>query len=163
MKKALMFFVLGGVLGVGAGAGAMLIAFPFIFPPPAVNEKVAVGVGFIGESYFREGADGQDAGHWGRGGVKFYRADDGTVLAELQEDFVVGAGPNFWLYLNSRGEINNEDDFLSDTARLRLQKIKSFTGSQVYKLAAAQYAAAGSLTIWCESFNQYIASANLPQ
>lgn len=164
MKKTLIFFVLGGMLGLIGGAGGMLIAFPFIFPPAAVNETVSASVaaGLIGRSHFREGVGGQDGGHWGRGGIKVYHDEDGAVLVEFQENFEVGAGPNFWLYLNSRGDIDNEDDFLADSARLRLQKIKSFTGSQVYKLDAAQYAAAASLTIWCESFNQYIASANLP-
>lgn len=162
MKKALIFFVFGGALGAIAGAGGMLIAFPFLFPPPPANETVKAGLEPIGETHFREESAGQDAGHWGRGGVRFYRDEDGAVFAELQADFEVGPGPNFWLYLNGRAGVENEEDFLSDEARIKTHKIKSFRGSQVYKLHAQEFANARALTIWCESFNQYIASADLP-
>ncbi len=158
-----MFFVLGGVLGAVAGGGGMLIAFPFIFPPPQVNETAATGLPPLGETRFRDDSDGQDAGHWGRGAVKFYRDADGAVLAELQADFEVGPGPNFWLYLNGRAGVENEEDFLADAERIKVHKIKSFSGSQVYKLDAGEFAAARALTIWCESFHQYIASADLPE
>ena len=164
MKKTLLFFVLGGILGVVAGAGGMLVAFPFLFPPPPVNETVAERAGdvlLLGEAVFRQDSRGQDAGHWGRGGIKFYR-QDGAILVELQGDFETGPGPNFWLYLNTRGGIEDEEDFLSDQERQRLYKLKSFTGSQVYVLEEAAFVAAGALTIWCDSFNQYIASADLP-
>ncbi len=150
-------------MGVIAGAGGMLVAFPFIFPPAQVNESVAEGAAApLGESRFREDSAGQDSGHWGRGGVKFYRAADGKILAELQKDFEVGPGPNFWLYLNSRAGVENENDFLEDEARVKLQKVKSFAGSQVYELDGEAFAKARALTIWCESFGQYIASADLP-
>ena len=162
MKKLLLFLG-GGVLGAFAGAGGMLIAFPFIFPPPQVNETAAAGLPPVGETRFREDSAGQDAGHWGRGGVKFYRAEDGSVLAELQADFEVGPGPNFWIYLNQSAGVEDEEDFLADAERIRTHKIKSFSGSQVYKLDAQEFANARALTIWCESFGQYIASADLPQ
>ena len=160
--KSFLFFVVGGILGAVAGAGGMLIAFPFIFPPPPANESVQGEAVFFGESRFREDSAGQDAGHWGRGAVKFYRAADGSVLAELQGDFEVGPGPNFWLYLNGEENIENEKDFLADAARIKTHKIKSFSGSQVYKLNGEEFKNARAITIWCESFNQYIASANIP-
>lgn len=163
MKKALLFFVLGGALGAVAGAGGMLIAFPFFFPPPQVNETARAGLELLGETRFREDSDGQDAGHWGRGGVRFYRDEDGSVLAELQEDFEVGPGPNFWLYLNGREGVEDEEDFFADEDRIKTHKLKSFGGSQVYKLDADDFEDARALTIWCESFNQYIASADLPE
>ena len=142
----------------------MLLAFPFIFPPPEVNERVSQDdVEFIGETSFREDSTGQDAGHWGRGGIKLYRSSEDKVLVEFQSDFEVGPGPNFWLYLNSESEVEDEEDFLSDDSRIKVEKIKSFGGSQVYALEGEMFADARSLTIWCESFNQYIASANIPE
>lgn len=161
--RSFVWFVLGGLLGVVAGSGGMLIAYPFVFPPQQVNETVEPGLAALGESRFREDTDGQDAGHWGRGTVRFYRDEDGSVLAELQGDFEVGPGPNFWLYLNSEAEVDDEEDFLEDEERIKTYKLKSFTGSQVYKFDAEQFEDARSLTIWCESFNQYIASADLPE
>ena len=163
MIKSLAWFVGGGILGVVAGAGGMLVVFPFIFPPPQVNETVAErNVELIGETAFREDSIGQDAGHWGRGGIKLYRASDGKVLVEFQSDFEVGPGPNFWLYLNAESGVETETDFLSDESRVKVEKIKSFGGSQVYSLDGEMFASARSLTIWCESFNQYIASADIP-
>ena len=143
----------------------MLIVYPFVFPPPQVNETVtqqAIAVALIGESKFREDSAGQDGGHWGRGSVKFYRDEEGSVLIELQENFEVGPGPNFWLYFNTNNNVENEDDFLEDEGRVKLHKVKSFKGSQVYKVSEDEFSTAGSLTIWCESFNQYIASTDLP-
>ena len=163
MIKNLLFFIGGGVLGVIAGAGAMLIAFPYIFPPPAVNETVdaMAADSLLLEGAFRQDAPGQDAAHWGKGGLKVYRGKDGGILLELQGDFEVGPGPNFWLYLNSKADIDDENDFYTDGDRVKIAKLKSFSGSQVYAVSAEQYAQAKSLTIWCESFGQYIASANL--
>ena len=165
MPRAMLAFLIGTVLGVVAGAGGMLLAFPFLFPPPAGTETVAAMAGrdvtpFV-KTRFREGVAGQDVAHWGRGGVRSYRGDDGNVLIELQPDFEVGPGPNFWLYLNTVGGINDEADFEADDGRRRIAKLKSFTGSQVYPVAGADFERARAVTIWCESFGQYIASADL--
>ena len=165
MKRTLIALVIGAVIGVVAGAGGMLVAFPFLFPPPAVNETVAAMAGrdvaVLHETRFREGTAGQDAAHWGRGGLRAYRSDDGDVLIELQPDFEVGPGPNFWVYLNAQGGIDDEADFEADAGRHRIARLKSFTGSQVYRAGSDAFAAAGAVTIWCESFGQYIASADL--
>ncbi|MGI9338363.1 MAG: DM13 domain-containing protein [Gammaproteobacteria bacterium] len=167
MKKHIATFIGGGFLGFVAGAGLMLVLFPFFFPPAEVNEKVAVASGggaavLLAETAFRTDSPGQDAGHWGRGGIKIYRDGGGDILVELQADFEVGPGPNFWLYLNAKGDIDTEDDFYADDARIKAAKIKSFTGSQVYQIAAADYDKTKAITIWCETFGQYIASANIP-
>lgn len=163
MKIAALALLAGGILGFAAGAGAMLIAFPFLFPPAPVDETVSGRAALmpLGEGRFREDSPGQDGAHWGRGGIRLY-LDGEQVLIELQPDFVVGPGPNFWLYLNSRHNIEDEADFQADEGRVRLSKIKSFTGSQVYRANVRQMAAAASLTVWCDSFDEYIASANLP-
>ena len=162
MKKALLFFVLGGIGGAVAGSGAMLVAFPFLFPPAEVNETAPPQAELAGETRFREDSSGQDAGHWARGGIKIYRGEGGEMLAELQGDFEAGPGPNFWLYVNANSGVEDEGDFLADDGRIKIAKLKSFKGSQVYALTAEQFAAAKALTIWCESFSQYIASADLP-
>lgn len=167
MKKAIIGFIIGGLMGAISGGGAMLVVYPFLFPPVEVNETTA-SIGednaqLLAESTFREGVSGQDAGHWGKGGIKTYRAANGEILLELQGNFEVGPGPNFWLYLNTAPDINDESDFQSDAGRVKLAKLKSFTGSQIYRASAQQYQKAKSLTIWCETFNQYIASANLPE
>ena len=167
MAKAVFGFLVGATVGVVAGAGGMLVAFPYLFPPAPVHETVAAMAGrdvaaFV-ETRFREGVAGQDAAHWGRGGVRAYRADDGDVLLELQADFEVGPGPNFWLYLNGTDGIDDEAAFNADEARRRVAKLKSFAGSQVYAVDEEAFGAASAVTIWCESFGQYIASADLQE
>ncbi len=165
MKKTVIGFLAGGILGALAGAGAMLLAYPFLFPPAEVNETVSAIAGSnvqaIVETQFREGVTGQDAAHWGRGGLRAYHTADGNVLIELQPDFEVGPGPNFWMYLNSSGGVDDEASFEADEGRQRIAKLKSFTGSQVYAVDAELFADSGAVTIWCESFGQYIASADL--
>ena len=165
MKKTIIGFLAGGIAGALAGAGAMLLAYPFLFPPAEVNETVAAiagrDVAALVETRFREGVAGQDAAHWGRGGLHTYRAADGNVLIELQPDFEVGPGPNFWIYLNTRGGVDDEADFEADEGRQRIAKLKSFTGSQVYAADAELFSGAAAATIWCETFGQYIASADL--
>ena len=70
----------------------------------------------------------------------------------MQGDFEAGPGPNFWLYVNAKGGVEDEGDFLADDGRIKIAKLKSFKGSQVYALTAEQFAAAKALTIWCEKF-----------
>lgn len=155
-------FLIGGILGTLAGAGAMLVAFPYIFKPPMVNEIVdQAGAELVVASSFRQNVAGHDPAHWGRGDVKLYRTGDGNYLLEFQANFEVGPGPNLWLYVNTADNIDQETDFLADKRRVRITKIKSFEGSQVYKLTVEQMQDAKAVTVWCETFGQYIASANL--
>ena len=154
-------FLVGGIAGFVGGLGVMLAAFPFLFPPPMVNETVSNATyELVHESQFRQNVIGHDIVHWGRGDVAIYRKPDGNYAIEFRANFEVGPGPNFWIYVNSGQDINDELDFLNDVNRVRLTKIKSFRGSQVYEVSEADMKAGGAITIWCESFNQYIASAN---
>lgn len=164
LKQKIIFFIVGGFLGFVAGAGAMLIAFPFIFAPPVLNESVSDTTSdtqLISEIKLRDDDPGQDSGHWGRGSIKIYEKQGGDIYLELQSDFAVGPGPNFWIYLNTQHDIVDEAAFKADDSRIRIEKLKSFEGSQVYKIKASQYQKAKSITIWCETFNQFIASANI--
>ena len=163
--RFLLGFFIGGIGGVVAGAGLMLVVFPFLFPPPMVNETVAgtydIQPILAAETSFRQNVPGQDAAHWGRGDVKVYQRSVDKYVIEFQPNFEVGPGPNFWIYLNSEADIDDEKDFDDDDDRLRLTKIKSFQGSQLYEVPAAAIKNAKAITIWCESFGQYIASANI--
>ena len=167
MKNRFFIFVAGGALGFAGGALAMLLAFPFLFMNEAGNEAaLAEEISSTrAAARFDEGAPGQDAAHWGKGELKIYEAAGGGYILELQKDFEVGPGPNFWIYANSKADIGDEADFNQDEGRVRLAKLKNFRGSQVYQLggkAGEALAGARAITIWCESFGQYIASANLP-
>ena len=166
MPRALSISIgllLGTALGAVAGAGGMLIAYPFLFPPEPVNRTAPEGLSVLVRTRLREDSPGQDGVHWGRGGLNVYPEGDRGVLLEFAGDFEVGPGPNFWVYLNRTPGIETEADFLADAGRVRLAKLQSFQGAQVYSAPAGVFAQARAVTIWCESFGEYIASADLPR
>ena len=156
-------FLLGGLLGTIAGAGGMLIVFPFIFPPPIVAEPAPGGTATsrLGTFRFDDKAPGRDFVHWADGTGAIYQADRTTVV-RFDENFRAGPGPNYWIYLNTV-PVGEEGAFNADGQRKKIAPLKSFTGGQNYVLPAGiDISKYRSLTIWCESFSVYIGSAPLP-
>jgi hypothetical protein len=164
MRKWLALAFLAGVLlGATAGAGGMLIAFPFLFPPPIVAETAPAGAatGQVGAFQFDEQAPGRDLVHWANGSGGVYRVDGATVI-RLGDDFKAGPGPNYWIYLNTKFA-RDEESFLADAGRIKITPLKSFKRGQNYVLPGEiRLEDFTALTIWCESFSAYIASAKLP-
>jgi hypothetical protein len=165
MRKWLaLAFLAGVVLGAIAGAGGMLIAFPFLFPPPVVAEKApaAATASQVGTFQFDEKAPGRDLVHWANGTGGVYRADGATVI-RFGEDFTAGPGPNYWVYLNT-GPVLDTASFKADKGRVRIAQLKSFSGGQNYVLPPdVDLGRFHTVTIWCESFSVYIGSAVLPK
>ena len=164
LKSGFMVFVLGGVLGVITGAGGMLIAFPFLFPPPVANDAAPKPVDAAAPAMmtFRldESAPGRDPVHWANGAGAIIRTAQGAVL-RLNADFEAGPGPNFWVYLNTRA-VGEEKDFVADAGRIRIAPLKSFKGAQNFMLPEGlDPAKFHTVTIWCESFSAYIGSGVL--
>lgn len=165
----LIFFVIGGILGLFVGAVAMLVAFPYLFPPDEVNETVtSANAEALYSGSFTGSGDGV---HEAMGDVKVYREAMGqrangkttyNYHIELQSNFESLPGPNYYVYFNSAGADDNAS-FLADADRKRLAKLKSFKGSQVYTVTAEDFADATQVSIWCESFDQFIAGAPLSQ
>jgi hypothetical protein len=152
------------LLGTAAGAGGMLVAYPFLFPPAVVAEKAPrdPALAVAGTFKFDETSPGRDAVHWANGTGTVFAAAGKTVV-RLEADFQAGPGPNYWIYLNT-APVGDEAQFQADAGRVRIAPLKSFTGSQNYELpegiALRDFA---SLTIWCETFSAFIATANLPR
>ena len=150
------------------GAGAMLIAFPFLFPPPVLNEAAPVAAMLAGpeagkqklEFEFDQKAPGRDFIHWANGSGALLRTKQGWVL-RLEKNFEAGPGPNYWIYFNTRGT-GEEKDFLADSARVKLAPLRAFKGAQNYPLPMGiDPEKFHTITIWCESFGVYIGSAVL--
>lgn len=161
--RAAVAFLIGAVLGVIAGAGGMLIAFPFLFPLPVVAEKApsADAASVLGTFKFDETAPGRDAVHWANGTGALYRVGDAAVL-RFDDNFEAGPGPNFWIYLNTT-PVGDEVSFNADAGRVKIAPLKSFTGGQNFALPPGlDIAKFHTVTIWCESFSVYIGSAALP-
>ncbi|MFZ1103005.1 MAG: DM13 domain-containing protein [Hyphomicrobiaceae bacterium] len=165
MRKWLaVAFLAGAVLGAIAGAGGMLIAFPFLFPPPVVAERApdAAAASQVGTFKFDEQAPGRDLVHWANGSGGVFRMSGSTVI-RFGDDFQAGPGPNYWIYLNTV-PVGDSASFKADKGRVRIAQLKSFTGGQNYVLPpGTELGRFHTVTIWCESFSVYIGSAVLPK
>lgn len=155
-------FWFGLSAGLAGGAGAMLIAFPFIFPPPVLNEPPPDNATSATRSIFEfdKTAPGRDLVHWANGTGAIIPTGVGHVL-RFNEDFEAGPGPNYWIYLNTRS-VGDETDFKVDAARQRIAPLRAFKGGQNYPLPSTiDISAFHTVTIWCEPFGVYIGSARL--
>jgi hypothetical protein len=164
LTSKLAVFIAGGVLGIIAGAGGMLVAFPFLFPPPVANDAAPKSAETTASAMLTfkldESAAGRDPVHWANGSGAIIRTAQGVVL-RLNGDFEAGPGPNFWIYLNTR-PVGEEKDFIADVGRVKIAPLKSFKGAQNFVLPeGVDPAQFHTVTIWCESFSAYIGSGRL--
>jgi hypothetical protein len=157
MLRFILVFVVGGLLGVAAGFAGGIFAYPYIFladivameqVDPAGREVVARGT-FIH-------ANPSDPIHYGSGGVTVY-----GDLVHLGDDFEVGPGPAFHIYLVPTAEVREEAD-VETTMFVDLGRLRAFKGSQAYPIpAGVDLSGFGSVVIWCERFGVLISPAKL--
>jgi ABC-type antimicrobial peptide transport system permease subunit len=155
--RALIIFLLGGVLGTGFGVALGFFFFPFVFPPPTATEQlldqdrsplVAAGT-FIH-------ANPSDPIHWGRGKVSVYER-----AVFLEQDFEVGPGPAFHVLLVPKVNIRSSAD-VKDLMYVDLGGLRAFKGSQRYAIpAGVNLKTYPSVVIWCERFSVLISPADL--
>ncbi|WP_367606953.1 DM13 domain-containing protein [Legionella sp. W05-934-2] len=160
MKK-LLSYLLALIIGVVIGVVGTVFFYPFIFPPPQVNEQVQ---NIQGKHVFAEGKfihlKPWDPIHYGKGGVEIYQ---GKKQAEvfLQKDFEVGPGPAYVIYLSDKADIRTAADFKS-AKNTKLGMLKSFKGSQVYLVPNnVDITKMKSVVVWCEAFGVLITVADL--
>jgi hypothetical protein len=150
-------FVVGGILGLAGGFALGIFVYPYIFladivatetVDPARKKIVATGT-FIH-------ANPADPIHYGAGKVTVY-AD--SVF--LHDDFKVGPGPKFHVYLVPEAEVTPKTD-VAKTMYVDLGRLRAFQGSQNYPVppgvVLTQYQ---SVVIWCEHFGVLISPAKL--
>jgi electron transfer DM13 len=158
VRKYLAIFVVGGVLGGAGGFALGVFVYPYLFladivatdqvDNPAARKLVASGT-FIH-------ANPSDPIHYGRGKVSVFQD-----LLHLENDFEVGPGPKFHVYLVPEQNIVPS----TNVARLMyvdLGRLKAFKGSQNYPIPAGiDLARYPSVVIWCEQFGVLISPAAL--
>lgn len=164
LRSRVFAFLIGLVIGTVGGAGGMLIAFPFLFPPPVANEAMPISAEAAPSTRitfrFDEKAPGRDPIHWANGTGAVVRTAQG-VMIRFEQDFEAGPGPNYWIYLNTVA-IGEEKDFNADRGRVKIAPIKSFRGAQNFSVPeGVDPAKFHTVTVWCESFGAYIGSAVL--
>lgn len=161
-RSQLRSLVAGVFVGTIVGAVGMLIAFPYLFPPGPANDPALAAATATTAATFRfdEQAPGRDSVHWANGRGALMKTDAGWVL-RLEADFRSGPGPNYWIYLNTR-PVSQNSEFTADAGRVKLARLRSFEGAQNYALPAGfDPLTFHTVTIWCESFSQYIGSGAL--
>lgn len=157
MKNIVIGLVIGAILGGIAGFGGGIIAFPYLFPPPEVNEQVAdkENKKAVASGTFIH-ADPSDPVHYGEGKLTIY--DD---LVHLEADFKVGPGPKYHVYLVPDGDVTPDTE-IQETMYVDLGRLKAFSGSQNYPIPeGVNLADYKSVVIWCEQFEVLISPAVL--
>ena len=157
MWRLITVFLIGGVFGTAFGVAVGFFAFPYVFPPPEAMDVLSAEekTELIASGTFIH-ANPSDPIHYGSGGVEVYQR---TVF--LKEDFEVGPGPAFHVYLVPRKEIRQSGD-VSDTMFVDLGKLRAFKGSQKYQIpAGVDLKNYPSVVIWCAQFGVLISPADL--
>jgi hypothetical protein len=158
VKKVILVFVAGGLLGTAAGFALGIFFYPYMFladivaadkvENPAARKLVASGT-FIH-------ANPSDPIHYGKGKVTVFQD-----LLHLESDFEVGPGPKFHVYLVPEANVTPSTR-VAQTRYVDLGRLKAFKGSQNYPVPSgidpARYQ---SVVIWCEQFGVLISPAAL--
>jgi Electron transfer DM13 len=155
--RGLAIFLLGGVLGTGFGVALGFFFFPFVFPPPAANESLSEAdrSALVATGMFIH-ANPSDPVHHGKGKVSVYER-----AVFLENDFEVGPGPAFHVYLVPKPMIRANGD-LKEQMYVDLGGLRAFKGSQRYAIpAGVDLRNYPSVIIWCQAFSVLISPADL--
>ena len=157
MWRFISFFLFGGILGTAFGVALGFFIFPYVFPPPEAmetltrEEKSAV----LASGRFIH-ADPSDPIHHGKGRVTVY---ENVVF--LEDDFEVGPGPKYHVYLVPKASIRKSAD-VAGSMFVDLGRLRAFKGSQKYRIpSGTNLADFPSVVIWCEQFSVLISPADL--
>jgi hypothetical protein len=157
MWRFLAVLLVGGMLGTGFGVALGFFLFPYVFPPPEAMESLSAPekTAVVARGTFIH-ANPSDPIHYGKGSVSVYER---TVF--LEEDFEVGPGPKFHVYLVPREKIRDSSD-VSDTMFVDLGRLRAFKGSQKFSIPpGVDLARYPSVVIWCAQFDVLISPADL--
>jgi len=158
MKRIFWSFLLGGFLGTGVGFVVGIFIYPFVFLadivaqeqlPDAASHKLVASGRFIH-------SNPSDPLHYGKGDVTVYED-----LVRLGENFEVGPGPKFHVYLVPSDEVGPSTD-VAKTMYVDLGQLRAFKGSQNFPVPrGTNVAAYKHVVIWCEHFGVLISPAKL--
>jgi hypothetical protein len=158
VKKQIITFVIGGLLGTAAGFALGIFVYPYLFladivAADKVEDKAAREI--VASGMFIH-ANPSDPIHYGTGNVTVYRD-----LLHLESDFEVGPGPKFHVYLVPESGVTPSTR-VAQTRYVDLGRLKAFKGSQNYPIPSGidptRYQ---SVVIWCEQFGVLISPATL--
>ena len=131
--------------------------FPYVFPPPEAMEILTASetTAVMARGEFVH-ANPTDPIHYGKGRVTVYEQ---TVF--LEEDFEVGPGPKFHVYLVPKKMIRRSSD-VESTMFVDLGRLRSFKGSQKYSIPnGVDLSNYPSVVVWCAEFGVLISPTDL--
>jgi hypothetical protein len=155
--RGVTVFLFGGILGTGFGVALGFFLFPYVFPPPAATERLDEGErsALAATGTFIH-ANASDPIHWGRGKVSIY-----PRAVFLEQDFEVGPGPAFHVYLVPKAGIRSNAD-MDGVMYVDLGRLRAFKGSQRYAIpSGVDLKDYPSVIVWCERFGVLISPADL--
>ena len=162
MKRLIIALVIGALGGGVGGFGLGIFIYPFWFLNDIAAEELAPDVArreFAAGKFIH--ADPSDPVHFGAGQVTVYEEPNSRPVVFLHDDFEVGPGPRFHVYLVDHAQVRGRDEF-RNSAKVDLGRLRAFRGSQVYAVPAdADVAAYQSVVIWCKEFDVLISPATL--
>ena len=157
MKRIVVSLIIGGLLGGFAGFVTGIFVYPYIFLADIVaTEEIDASTRQAAARGTFIHADPGDSIHHGSGSVTVY-AD----AVHLQEDFSVGPGPAFHVYLAPQQEVTPDTD-IAASMYIDLGRLRAFKGSQVYKIpAGVDLKGYPNVVVWCQRFGVLISPAKL--
>ena len=162
MKRIAIGLVIGMLGGAVAGFGLGIFIYPFWFLNDVAQETLAQDIERtqIAAGEFIH-ANPSDPVHWGKGRVELFKEKSGQTVVFLTDDFEVGPGPRFHVYLVDHSRVTSRSAFL-DSEKVDLGRLRAFRGSQVYSVPAeADATKFKSVVIWCKEFGVLISPATL--
>jgi len=153
-KRNFAVLLISHVAAIGVGFAAGIYYLPILIAPPAPQQEVvelaARGSEYVG-MFSRDRAD-SDAFHWGEGQVSI-SSDTVSFMGEL------APGPDYKLYLSPEF-VETEDEFnrLKPTM-LQVGDVKTFENFVVPVSGTVDPSNYNTVIVWCESFGQFITSA----
>jgi Electron transfer DM13 len=157
MWRWLAVFLFGAVLGSAFGVALGFFFFPYIFPLPEAKDQLtqAEASKLVAKGEFIH-VNPSDPIHYGKGGVKVH-----PNVVFLGEDFEVGPGPDFHVYLVPAANIRDAGQ-VTGTMFVDLGRLRAFKGSQKYAVpAGVDLTRFPSVVIWCQQFSVLISPADL--
>lgn len=162
MKRIIITLFLGLVAGGAGGFATGIFIYPFWFLNDTAAETLQTKVERtkLADGTFIH-VDKMDAVHFSSGQVTAYLESNGAPVIHLHEDFEVGPGPRFHVYLVDHADVRSGSDF-RDSDKVDLGRLRNFRGSQIYTVpAGVDVASYKSIVIWCKEFGVLISPASL--
>ena len=158
MRAAILGVIVGALIGTGLGFAIGIFAYPYIFLADIVAveqvQDVASKKAVAKGSFIH--ANPSDPVHYGKGSVTVYQD-----VVHLGQDFEVGPGPKFHVYLVPQKPVTPDVD-IAASMYVDLGRLRAFKGSQVFPIPdGVNLAHYSSVVVWCERFGVLISPAVL--